>query len=53
VRFVESAFLKNSERGRKVYKLSRWLPFLPKLYSAMGNRAAFGRRDTASAAGNS
>jgi ubiquinone/menaquinone biosynthesis C-methylase UbiE len=53
VRFVESAFLKNSERGRKVYELSRWLPFLPKLYSAMGNRAAFGRRDTASTAGNS
>jgi SAM-dependent methyltransferase len=53
VRFVESAFLKNSERGRKIYELSRWLPFLPKLYSAVGSRAAFGRRDTASAAGNS
>jgi len=44
VRFVEDEFLKNSPRGRKVYELSRYLPFLPKLYSAVGSRAAFGRR---------
>jgi hypothetical protein len=44
VRFVEDAFLKNSPRGRRVYELSRLLPFLPKLYSAVGSRAAFGRR---------
>ena len=46
VRFVEDAFLKNSERGRKIYEMSRWLPFLPKLYSAVGSRAAFGRRES-------
>lgn len=44
VRFVEHAFLKTSERGRKVYRLSKWLPFLPMLYSMLGNRVAFGRR---------
>ena len=44
VRFVEDAFLKNSARGKRIYELSRWLPFLPKLYSAVGSRAAFGRR---------
>jgi SAM-dependent methyltransferase len=44
VRFVEDVFLKNSTRGRRIYELSRWLPFLPKLYSAIGSRAAFGRR---------
>jgi SAM-dependent methyltransferase len=48
VRFVEDAFLRNSERGRKIYQLSRWLPFLPKLYSAVRSRAAFGRREPAS-----
>lgn len=47
VRFVEDAFLKNSPRGRRVYELSRLLPFLPKLYSAVGSRAAFGRRPEA------
>lgn len=44
IRFVEKAFLKNSVRGRKVYEMSRWLPILPPLYSAIGNRVAFGRR---------
>jgi SAM-dependent methyltransferase len=44
VQFVEHAFLKTSERGRKVYRLSKWLPFLPALYSMLGNRVAFGRR---------
>jgi SAM-dependent methyltransferase len=45
VRFVERAFLKTSERGRKLYKLSKWLPFLPSLYSMFGSRVAFGRRE--------
>jgi hypothetical protein len=45
VRFVEAFFLKNSKRGRRVYALSKWMPFLPKLYSAVGSRAAFGRRN--------
>lgn len=49
VRFVEDAFLKNSARGKKIYRLSRWLPFLPKIYSAVGSRAAFGRRPDFSA----
>jgi SAM-dependent methyltransferase len=44
VRFVEDAFLKNSARGRKVYPLTRWLPFLTRLYSGTCTRAAFGRR---------
>ena len=49
VRFVEDAFLKNSPRGRKIYGLTRWMPFLPKVYSAIGSRAAFGRRPVATA----
>lgn len=44
VQFVEHLFLKHGNRGRKVYELSTWLPFLPKLYSAVGSRVAFGRR---------
>jgi len=44
VRFVESDFLKNSPRGRKIAPLTKVLPFLPNLYSAVGSRAAFGRR---------
>ena len=45
VKFVEDAFLRHSDRGRKIYEMSKWLPFLPKLYSAVGSRAAFGRRE--------
>jgi len=44
VRFVEDAFLKNSERGRKLYPLTKVMPFLPGLYGAVLTRAAFGRR---------
>jgi len=44
VRFVEDAFLKNSPRGRKIYPLTKMVPFLPDLYSAVKTRAAFGRR---------
>lgn len=44
IRFVEDAFLRNSPRGKKIYGLTKVLPFLPKLYSAVGSRAAFGRR---------
>ncbi len=44
IQFVEKVFLKHSKRGRKVYQLSTLLPFLPKLYSAVGSRVAYGRR---------
>lgn len=44
VQFVEKEFLKHSERGRKVYRLSNVFPFLPKVYSAVGSRIAYGRR---------
>ncbi len=44
VQFVEKVFLKYSKRGRKVYKLSSVLPFLPNVYSAIGSRVAYGRR---------
>lgn len=44
VQFVEKVFLKHSRRGRKVYRLSGVLPFLPKVYSAVGTRVAYGRR---------
>jgi SAM-dependent methyltransferase len=44
VRFVEDAFLRNSPRGRRIAGLTKVLPFLPGLYSAVGSRAAFGRR---------
>jgi SAM-dependent methyltransferase len=44
VQFVEQAFLKTSERGRKIHRLSKGLPFLPRLYSMLGNRVVFGRR---------
>jgi SAM-dependent methyltransferase len=44
VRFVEDAFLRNSPRGRKIAGLTKMLPFLPTLYSAVGSRVAFGRR---------
>jgi SAM-dependent methyltransferase len=44
LKFVESAFLKNSERGRKILPLTRLLPFLTTLYGATSNRVAFGRR---------
>lgn len=47
VQFVERVFLKHSKRGRKVYELSAWLPFLPLLYSAAGSRVAFGKRSLA------
>ena len=44
IRFVENDFLKNSPRGRRIAGLAKVLPFLPDLYSAVGSRAAFGRR---------
>ena len=44
VRFVEGAFLRRRPRGGTVTELARLLPFLPRLYSALGNRVAFGRR---------
>ncbi len=44
IRFVERAFLEHSARGRKVHELTRWLPFLPRLYGALRCRVAFGRR---------
>ena len=44
IRFVEGDFLKNSPRGRKIAGLTKVMPFLPTLYSAVGSRAAFGRR---------
>jgi SAM-dependent methyltransferase len=44
VRFVEDAFLKNSPRGQKIYPLTKVIPFLPDLYSAISTRVAFGRR---------
>jgi hypothetical protein len=44
VEFVEHAFLKTSERGRKIHRASKWLPFLPRVYSMLGNRVVFGRR---------
>jgi SAM-dependent methyltransferase len=53
VRFVEQAFLKTSERGRKIYRLSKGLPFLPTLYSMLGNRVVFGRRPLAAQAPSS
>jgi len=53
VQFVEHAFLKTSERGRKVHRLSKGLPFLPRLYSMLGNRVVFGRRAPAAQAPSS
>lgn len=47
VRFVEDAFLKSSPRGRKIYPLTKVMPFLPELYGAVATRAAFGRRPDA------
>jgi SAM-dependent methyltransferase len=44
VRFVEDALLRNRPRGGKIAGLAKVLPFLPNLYSAVGSRAAFGRR---------
>lgn len=44
VRFVEDAFLRHSPRGKKIAGLAKVLPFLPQVYSAVGSRAAFGRR---------
>ena len=44
VQFVERLFLKYSKRGRKVYELSKWLPFLPNLYSTLASRVVFGKR---------
>ena len=44
VDFVEEVFLRNSRRGAQAYRLTRWVPFLPQLYSAFRTRAAFGRR---------
>ena len=44
VRFVEDAFLHNRPRGGRIAGLARMLPFLPDVYSALGNRVAFGRR---------
>jgi len=44
VRFVEAALLKHRPRGGKLARLARAVPFLPDLYSAIGSRAAFGRR---------
>jgi len=44
VRFVEDAFLRNSPRGRKIYPLTKVMPFLPDLYGTFMTRAAFGRR---------
>jgi SAM-dependent methyltransferase len=51
VRFVERAFLKTSPRGRQVYRMSKWLPFLPALYSTLGSRVALGRRPAVAVAG--
>jgi SAM-dependent methyltransferase len=50
VQFVETAFLKNSARGRKIYPVTRWFPFLTTLYGATCNRVAFGRRPLPAAA---
>jgi len=50
VRFVEDAFLRNSPRGRKIYPLTKVIPFLPGLYGAVATRAAFGRRPEMSSA---
>jgi SAM-dependent methyltransferase len=42
--FVEHLFLKQSKRGHKAHELSTWLPFLPKLYSALRGRVLVGKR---------
>jgi SAM-dependent methyltransferase len=44
VRFVEGAFLQNRPRGGALARLTKRLPLLPDVYSAVGNRVAFGRR---------
>ena len=36
--FCEREFLKHSRRGRYLYSLSRYMPFLPALYSALRSR---------------
>lgn len=44
VEFVEQLFLKQSRRGNQAYRLSKVLPFLPKIYSAARCRVMTGRR---------
>ena len=44
VRFVEGAYLRHRPRGGRIAGLTRALPFVPELYSAVGSRVAFGRR---------
>jgi SAM-dependent methyltransferase len=46
VRFVEDAFLKHRPRGGALVRLAKRLPFLCRIYSAVGSRVAFGRRPT-------
>ena len=41
VDFCERLFLKNSARGSRVYTLSKFLPFIPALYSAIRSRVVF------------
>jgi SAM-dependent methyltransferase len=48
VQFVERSFLKHSRRGRLVYELSAWFPFLTDLFSAFGSRVVFGRKESVS-----
>lgn len=48
IEFVEDLFLKHSKRGHQAYKLSKMLPFLPKVYSAARCRVITGRRAAAS-----
>ena len=43
--YVEGAYLKNRPRGGKIAGIARMLPFGPGLYSAIGSRVAFGRRE--------
>ena len=41
VDFCERLFLKNSARGSRVYTLSKFLPFIPALYSTIRSRVVF------------
>lgn len=44
MRFSEDLFLKQSKRGRMMFSMSRYLPWLPALYSAFGSRVVFTRK---------
>ncbi len=44
VKFCETEFLKFSQRGKKLYQLSKILPFIPSLYSTFRMRVILNRK---------